>query len=121
MSPLVRDVPPSPWGALTGTLPVHTRKHPVVGPGAPPGPTPKFVFNADALLPLWRLFVALGLVGVTYYWSQVYTRYLAYKLNEALHSHGVGDNSFGFASAYPRLQCLCCRCVACSWLRAASG
>ena len=59
------------------------------------------MLNAEALQPLWRLFAALALVGVTYYWSQVYTRTLATMLNTLLHGHGIGNDEFGFDSESP--------------------
>ena len=101
MAPSTRAPRPPVWAVVTGRVPIHSRRTPVVGPGSPVGAAPPpFVLNAEALQPLWRLFAAFVLVGVTYYWSQVYTRRLAGLLHVHLHDHSVHEDNHSFDSAF---------------------
>ena len=58
----------------------------------------QFVLNAEALLPLRQLFIGFGVVAVSYYWFQVYTRSLSFNLNAVLFDAGIGERGFGVAS-----------------------
>ena len=94
---------PSAWGVLRGRVPVHTRRRPLVGPGTPHAASSvyQFVLNADALLPLRRLFISFAVVAVAYYWFQVYTRVLSFDLELLLHRQRAGgQRNFGIASAW---------------------
>ena len=93
---------PSAWGVLTGRVPIHTRTNPRVGPNTPAHRRHEvynFVLNADALLPLRRLFVSFGVVAFSYYWFQVYTRTLSFDLSALLHTGADSEQKLGFFGA----------------------
>ena len=93
---------PSAWGVLTGRVPIHTRTNPRVGPNTPAHRRHEvynFVLNADALLPLRRLFVSFGVVAFSYYWFQVYTRTLSFDLSALLDTGADSEQKLGFFGA----------------------